>query len=367
VPVTYEDRQKAMQTLAKIKNVRGGNFRSVVNDSILHGLFLPRSLPHTVWVNPAGVIVSITSGASLSATNITKMMEGQTLDLPKIFEKKVAWHTPLLGEQFQDKVLYSSTLTTYLENYYDGLLGGGDSSRLTLTNAGLTWLYIQAFQHLEIGPGNDNMSFGTPGRVIWEVQDSSLLILDHWFMEKYLQNNKPLWTEWLRRFGFCYEIQTPKEWNGNKKQEIMVEDLNRFFGAKYGLKGMFEKRKRKVLALIVDKKGGKKPFVTNGDTPLLEHNRFFIKLKNQPIHILSQFIGGFYLHKTVANQIKTDKNIDIEIACDLTNLKDINSALTPYGIKIVEQEVLQDMIIIRQIDDRKFSLDGELFGVKFKQ
>jgi thiol-disulfide isomerase/thioredoxin len=362
LPVNYEDEKKVHFFLDKM--AQGGHIRivSVTDDSVLQKCFYHTYIPHCVWIDANGKVIAISDGEQLTASHIQEAVNGQSLSFvqPEIL-KYMDLTKPLfipttssfdnIGQTnienvSEEDVLYHSILTGYRKECIIGRMGYGTSTRITVSNISPANLYGKAFENKEIGNGFDPLSFSAPGKTIWEVKDSSLLILDGKYADQVIKGNAVLFKEWLKRYSYCYEIQTPKSWGPDKKYELMLEDLNRYFGSLYGIEGSFEKRK--VKCLVLERTSKQNKLTTNGGEQSIQHSPYNFNMVNTPLYLLGEFLSTYYLHKITVDQTGYKGNFDISLNCDLTDLKAINTELARYDLQFVESENEQDIIIIRQ-------------------
>lgn len=364
MPVTYEDKNKVKYLLDKMENVKNIRTASVINDSILQQYFYHSELPYYVWINDEGKVMAMTT--ELTAENIQTAINGnisqvvsfnqdemgsmnpfKPLFIPTttLYDRK--GHVAQTESVAENELCFSSTLTGYRENAFSGLFGGGDEHRITVCNIGIQTLYVKAFSNRMLP--NDVMAFiTTEGRVIWEIKDSSLNVFNNFYVNKHLTKGNPvLFKEWLKRYSYCYEIQTPPYWGPDKKYEIMVNQMNDYFGAVYGIKGFFEKREVNGLTLVrTSKKDKTMPKET--DT-VFNHNPYSFVVKNQEVDPFIKLLSGMYLRKNIVDQTGIGHRINIELNCDLSNLKAVNNELAKYDLKLIDRKEMLDVIVIRQV------------------
>lgn len=360
--VTSETEAKVKLFLEKIEKVRSIKITSVVGDTLLNKYFPHSLLPHYVWIDRNGKILGITNDDMLNAAYIRKVLnrDAVTFGIPEV-KRQVDYinkpffepYTQALNPDTKEIELIPvantghvlrTIITPYRKDLMDGnLLGRSDDSRISVTNIDIDNLYIRAFENKI--PGG-SLGFSARNKVIWEVKDSTLLMLSGRHFDS--KGSIPLFKEWLSRYSFCYEIQTPEAWGAERKFEMMVEDLNRYFKNQYGILGSFERRKIKCLSLV--EISAKANLKTEGGTESLTHSRYFLSAHNKPIHSVFQILGGFYQNKmTLINNTGYTANIDIELNCDLTNLQTLNTELGKYGLKLTNSETTDDVIVIKQV------------------
>ncbi len=365
LPITYEDKTKADFVLNKLKEVKNINPCSVINDSILNNSFWHSEIPFYVWINAEGVIIAMSTGNELTSENIQKALEDEKSlaiknpkyhpqpDQSKPFFNPTTnlfdWNGQFVKTETvpSESILFTSTFTRYRENAIGGLYGAGDDTRITMENVSINFLYDRAFSNKM--RADENMFFGTdPNRIIWQIKDTALLPLNGVYADKNITKGNPvLFKEWLKKYAYCYEVQTPLSWGPDKKYEIMVNDLNRYFGTLYGLQGSFEKRINKSWALIRTSKKNKLSSI--GGPSSVHRNPYSLGIQNSPLSTFVQFLGADYLLKTVSDKTGIEENVDLEINIESPTLSVINKELGKYDLKLVETKELQNVIVIRQI------------------
>jgi len=365
LPVTYEDKIKTQSLLDKLKEVKQIHAPSAINDSILSSYFWHSEVPFYVWINGEGNVIAMSNSNDVTAEKIEQVL---TNEKDVTFNNLNYRHQPDINQPFfnptinlydkngelvkseqisKKSLLFTSTFAGYNENGIPGLYGGGDDHRITMENISINVLYDRAFSNKMLP--NENLSFGTdPNRIIWEVKDTTLLILSNKYADDHiLKGNLVLFKEWIKRYGFCYEVQTPESWGPDMKYEIMVNDLNRYFGALYGIKGSFEKRKVKGLALVKTSKNDK--LTTTNGTPSVNRNPYSLSIQNMPVSIFSRFLGADYLRTTVTDKTGIEGNVDMDINIESPTIDIVNTELKKYDLKLIENTELQNIIVIRQV------------------
>jgi len=142
---------------------------------------------------------------------------------------------------------------------------------------------------------------------------------------------------WLKENGYCYESRVPKELY-SQRFNIMLEELNRYFGATLGIVGVVESRNKKYLALIRTTK--EDLLRSKGGAFERSTDKFFtIRVQNQKIGVfLNQLIFPLQNEPEIFDETGYTDPVDIELSCKLSNLSELNKGLEKYGLKLVEKE-----------------------------
>jgi hypothetical protein len=149
----------------------------------------------------------------------------------------------------------------------------------------------------------------------------------------------------MKDYTFCYELKFPPSLN-EKKFDIMLSDLNNYFGAMYNIEGRLEKRKSKCLALV--QTGKSSAFQAKGTDENNVFDGYHLKLTNRPMKALVNFLGINldYLPQLV-DETGYEGKIDIDLNCNLSDLGSVNQALAIYGLRLQQTEREMDMIVIK--------------------
>lgn len=354
LPITYESERHVKNFMNGLKSIKGTSFRTVTEDTVLHKIFSHVSLPHYVWINADGKVIAITSGKEVTESNIQSAIKNGELKVKlKDETARVVGHPTFVPsiqvktaeiikiQQLSPSELIShSTLTRYIPGLSPGMTFT-DSTYIMLANKTIKSLYITALFGNALGTINANI-------VSVEIPDSSL---------SYLVNGKnptlidTVFEEsvWKRQQRYSYEIKVPSTL-ARQRFQLMLNELNNYFGSLYGIEGVVEKRNRKCLALVsisdtisIMSKGGK---------PGVSENRFYLKVQNSRInYLIAHLIKPLQLYPPIVDETNLTQKIDIELKCDLTNLSSVNLELKKYGLQLIEKEKEMNTPVIRMKKD----------------
>jgi thiol-disulfide isomerase/thioredoxin len=323
--------------IAKFVSNRGFKLPSVTDDQKLSKLFPHKYVPHEVWIKD-GKVIAITGGAAVTSANIKAQLSGKA---PVMDEKKSNFDydltQPLLVEGNGGKstdLLYHSVFTGYL----DGIGGGGvytdrlNRFKIRALNGTVLQLYLGAMRYTA------NPELSNSNRCIIEFEPKEVLPAP----------GLPAYSTTARGKYYCYELIVPIELK-DRAGELMLEDLNRFFGARYHLCGTIEKRTVKCWALR--KTNTFKGITSSGlppETSPGEQNT--IVYRNQPFSKFYQAIVGLCSHDPlpVIDQTGITSNIDITVPSSETDILKFSASLEKYGLYLEQDSCLIDMLVIKQ-------------------
>lgn len=345
VLVNDESKDSTLRFFERRKNIPRPALPMVTGDSILSSFFPHLFVPLHVWVDGEGVVRYITDSYNATAGNIQKFLEGQA---PQLSRKAYVAnpHFSSLWEVVQDSArqqqLHSYTLLTPC---YSGVVpprglktaaGEGVPNRFSFGCASVPQLLAVAFHEGKLqGPWPENA-------IHLEVQEPDR------FRRPEKDDNAGAW----RNQGmFLYEIMVPP---GEADQLFyqMRQHLMRYFKIDARME------KRKVKCLVLRQVGKEQKFRTKGGEPA---SNFWVLttdsvkyLKNLPfeqfVTKVSNISKGQALPTPFINAVTYEGNIDIALpaeALDSLDLPVLRKALQQYGLDLVEQDWLTDVLVIR--------------------
>ena len=357
IPVTYEKTTLVTSFLEKYKKVSGVKHFSATSDEILNRYFKHTSVPHYVWIDATSrKILAYTEGKDVNESNIIafktkqpiqfslKYEENKIIDfdrslfLPAFNYVNQDDNTKELIQMPENSMLFHSVISKYV----DGLpstISFFDPEFVSINNIPVWRLYQLALF------GNSN-SIMNNGYLQTDIPDTTIYnhVMGRGPGGKALTSGLESLV-WIKENGYCYELKVPPALI-DKKYDIMLDEINKYFGALYGIEGVIEKRNIKMLALT--RTGSDNKLTSKGGTPKITVDPFSIKVKNESLDaVLTLLSKDLQLYPPTINETMLDGNVDMELNCQLSDLSALNQELEKYGLKFVEKEHLRDIAVIR--------------------
>ena len=355
IGVTYETADVAVPMINKLKEKKQINPVSVVADKDLKRMFPHTSLPHYVWIDEYQRVVAITEGSEVTSANVRAILNKAEVNFVVKKDQKhdIVYDSKSGESMFQpsvkrrqpdgsinvstlpsDDLVIHSTLTRYIPGVASGADIGPNSLRVS--NRTIRGLYQVALWHWRDDMFNDS-------KTIIDIQDSVL----------YNKITKPenvaagiQYVTWLKdNNGYCYELRTPESMK-ESRFDIMTYELNRYFGAEYGIEGVIEKRNQKYLALVRTSQEDR--MATKGGKKGHKQDKFTLMVQNYPIRsVIVLLRQPLQLSPFIVDETNYSGNVDLNIDCQLSDLSALNKELEKYGLKLVEKERLDEIAVIR--------------------
>lgn len=350
LPVAEQDRTTVTTFINHIQSARHISFPSVTGDTVLSKMFVHTEIPHYVWIDRTGKVIAITGADKLTSTTIKDYLNSGiiTVAIKEDNFKQINEHQPMfkVANELIDSnnkhidmipdnnVLYHSVITGYIDGF--GCESGADNERILCKNYSIGGLYRVAL-------GGTDIKKMFVNSTVWQVHNTAVLAYtDSADMQL---TSEPEIKQWLKTHTFCYELKCANT-SFEKRSSIMLRDLNNYFGTTFGISGDIETVPAKILALV--KTNSNTSFATKGISEKSIVNTYYLKIKNQPVSALLNFLS-FQMDwlPPLKDETEYKSNIDIELSCDLTNLQDVNKALSAYGLQLEEKEEPREMIVIK--------------------
>jgi hypothetical protein len=211
---------------------------------------------------------------------------------------------------------------------------------ITIINTSVAELYLKALSGIRKEMFHNN-------RVIIDVSDDlrNCIMLTN---KQIVMRGARETGEWLRENGYCYE-QVVKPAQAMEKFQVMLKDLDVFFGRLYGITGRLEKRKTRCHALIRTSKAIS--FAASNEMPGILEEPGCFKLTNLPLRRLVDSLNKNYMARSplpVVDGTRYMDNVNLEIRADMSDPEDLNRALAPYHLRLIETVKELDMVVIRE-------------------
>jgi thiol-disulfide isomerase/thioredoxin len=337
LPVAYQSSRVINDFLERYEKKRGRRIvlPEVMSDTLLHALFPHTYLPHYVWISTKGKVFTITGMEEMTAANIQKVLDGRANTIrQKADAKAVAYDTkkPLFinGNGGDGAgIVYHSILSGYTE----GLVNSGynitdDSSevRIGFRNTTLQSMFQVAY--------SDNGYLGK-NRVILNVSDPGKL-------SSTLTGQR--YNDWRKQGNaFCYEVKMPPL-RRKEAHEIMKQDFARFFNQyKAGM------QKRNTTCLVLKRTDNTDRIKTKGGKSIMSAQYGQFTLQNKKLLFLVSQLNVIAMQNSpypVIDDSGYSEPVDLVLDANLSDVADLNKALKPYGLALVEEVREIDMLVI---------------------
>ncbi|WEK21647.1 MAG: TlpA disulfide reductase family protein [Candidatus Pedobacter colombiensis] len=340
--VTDQTKDEVLPFLKKIKKGASLLLPQVTGDKELAKLFPHVYLPHYVWIDYTGTVKAITGHEEITAENIDKVLDNATgkqglkqkKDLKIAYDEKRPFLLNGNGGDGSKMIDYSVLSRSeagigggyiYGEFEYNGIKG----RRVTGWNQTIPKLYMIA-----LAEGKTAYGFN---RLVLDVKDSTELFFKGTKTEYKFSN-------WRSENEYCYELISARR-NDQTFYKRMQDDLDRYF-SRYNIK--LERRKTMCLALVttVDHPD----LLSKGGKPEFKIGNNYCSLQNMSLDVLLARLNLIYLQSSrypVVNDTGIKGNVDISFEVNLSDVHSINNALAPFNLKLIEKEVVTEMIVVR--------------------
>ncbi|RYZ55949.1 MAG: TlpA family protein disulfide reductase [Sphingobacteriales bacterium] len=347
VSVGYQGAGELLPFMERLERDRAlGRFLMpmVAGDTVLGKLLPHRVLPHYVWIDGEGKVLAITGQNELTEEKIGSVLGGvdsgtAALDsnvLERKRDLKVAYdiaHPLFLNGNGGDgsKVSYRSMLSEFVPGISPGYrifpLGEGKVERITANNQTMLQLMRLAY-------GEGKKYYG------W-----SRLVLESAHAGKLRSGlGGQAYEAWLSSSGFCYELLVPSQLS-SISFAIMKKDLSMLF-PDYSV----TVERRKVRCLVIRRLGELKVSGTAGGKPFERFGSFGFELRNVAMASVAVKLEVLYLQHLklpVVDATGIAGGVDMKVEARLGNVASLNAGMKAYGIELVEQDMLTDVLVVR--------------------
>jgi hypothetical protein len=299
--------------------------------------------PH-IWIDQNGAIQYITSSSNFNEKTIQKILEGDRPSLVKLnLSRHIMTDRPLFTF---DTSLYLSSLSYY--SYIGHCISGLDIGMRVVNTSGkidhlnrvtqncdtpidLFRLAFSEFEKYDLRPRNT---------IIFERVDTSEFISP--------PDDSEDFDGWYQQHRFNYDLLVPEE-RSAQLYSIMQQDLCRFFNVQAKIE------KRKIPCYVLTENGSKHK---NLDQPLESSSVFregaFIHYRNVTLPRVWQSFSSLFNSKKIEKPLidgTTYKGkVDFKLPQSFYqsfSVEGLNAYLSPYGLKIIEQPRLVNVLVIR--------------------
>ncbi len=334
IPVTYEsmDLVNAFFQRRKSRDKKAEDLFTVYDNRILQKIFPHRMMPHYVWITGDGKVLGSSNGDQITEANIQAALNGQVTfsqktDVRIPYEATTSILKAMNGLDDTDLNSYS-----FFGKYKPGLSAGmrtgkltDDFNRITCLNVSLSAMITTAYSRAD--------RLYVRNQIKFLASDSTLINAPKDPVE---------YIEWKKENAYCYEIVGKQ--HVSELRKFMQEDLKRNFPQLtietqfitqpcWVMKGSTQNPKLKS-------SGGKRVSVIdiNGCT-----------LKNSSLFDLFFQMKLFLFQNSqipLEYELTDDFPVDLEFFADMTNMEEINKALSKYGIQFVLEERAVETVVV---------------------
>lgn len=372
-----------------LSKINGGKYKlpnlpSIVNAKKLGELFpTPFGMPHEVLIDGSGVIRARGAYLNISERKIRDLLNGRPIyslndgNNTEIFDSNTPYYRILSHNKGFD-IKMGSQITAY-NNKYTGYSGGYVTDKIDSTNGTVRNTFINRDVLFLYETACKDLFKENAVKTIFAAKGPKDLLEPNTYFIKLFVNDTTKYTElFIRRTGketdedfiksnYCYEQITPKIFSESIRHEMMLKDLNNYFGPLYNVTVTSKKIKVNcfVLKLIgeANKLSTKSEqfsgveFVDNGVAKIRYTN---VALKDA---ISSSLFGKFTKNLSVTNdstlfifdETNLKANVDITLPSynEIGNIEDLQNAIKPYGLEIIKEQREIKMLVFEEKDYKK--------------
>lgn len=341
--------------IMRFRNSRKGTKREMkmatavqsVSDSAMMQLFPHQGLPHEIWINEKGVLISVTDQLAVTAETITASLQGAVANLPqKIYNAGFNVQNPLFvgGNGGTDTdFAFRSIIFPYRNDLPSKIITASNEKFIRL--ACLNFPVVQMIKTAAIQL-NPEYRFDVDllnKRVLINVIDSvKRHLLDDFFSTDFLA------METFKHTSFyTYELILPPGYSMKNAYSLMLNELETYFKVRVRI----EDKEMNCLALVrtstkdklhTDNKTGNCDELEDG----LEYDCQFGKLDDFITYLNNNFNMPY-----VVNATGYEENIQIHTSvANLADMVGLRKELNRYDLDLIEKKANVDMLIIEDCE-----------------
>jgi thiol-disulfide isomerase/thioredoxin len=349
VAVDYEQKEKIAGLFKRDPFYHNKDWTTIYADTLLTSVLFPHhTLPHLVWIDSTGRVITITEGDKLTAVNIKRALDGQTI-AARVKVDNENYSPQIMNKPFRQmdtNFLARSILTREMQ-------GGGiafasmqpyseDKSpsfnRNYNANMSLWNLYFRALNPLDACEFNED-------RLIFKCADS-LRFIKPSVAKKAIENSKyKTYDNWADSNAYCYELMVPKMLPDSTLRAYMLSDLNRYLN----LNGRWENREM-ICYAIRDQNDQSKDFKIEPDVS--KEYYYNSKVESISFSALLKYFNKRVNSSYVLNESALSSSTIFNIKSDLQNNltpEGLSSFLKKIGLKLVSVKREVPVYIVSEI------------------
>jgi hypothetical protein len=254
-------------------------------------------------------------------------------------------------EVSRENILSYSIATRWIDNAHGGF--AMDSAHFNAFNTSIDYLYRKAYDLYYYSwplPG----AFDSQTTHAFEMSDSLLNMIT-------VPDNSPIngnstkTLEWGKKNGVCYEIIFPKDISWHERISVIKSDLDRYFADRMGFSVAVEKRidsNTTVLKII----GDEIKLTTSNEKSFEHHDRYSYRQRSAPLKTFITTLNSYFLQgakTTVIDKTFYKNKVDIDLNCDMSDIKSLNIELKKYGLCLVKEPVPIDVLVFKELKKGK--------------
>lgn len=361
--VSKEDYNKVSSFLKKMKISTGIEISSVVEDTRLSKIFPHRLIPHLVWIDSNGRVLSITSGDELTRTNVERALEGKPARSNRanmVQKKNIDYRRGLysigLKEILQDgsinkqtaEIIDSSQVLSYsIASRYQPNAPNEfryNDRKITFGNIGLSLLYRYFYELSYYGEPKYG-AFSPDINKSFEFENKD--ILAKVTMPNMESSTRQEIIEWGDENSVCFEMLYDERLPWSERMAQVKHELVRYFEKPIGFTTYVEQRlDSNVYVLKRIREVEKKKIIAK--EPVRKHDRYSYMQEGIPISNFFNLLRGYYFQSqkiTFLADIPLEEVIDLDLVCTMTDIKAINKELDKYGLSFVKEARMIDVLV----------------------
>lgn len=326
ITVTYQKEDLIRKFKDTNKMAKQFSLPIMVEDDVLKSYFPYRFVSHTVWINK-GVVIAISSPEYLVKPMITKVLNGEKINLP-IKDDFISYdfkNNSLLGnERVIGKNIYS-----VITGYRDKATANGPQKSTLIDSVNGT--VKDTYLNMEISRLYLSLLMVNTEPILYRLKPDMIIIESKKPVLYDMNYNKEgdFATDWVRKYSICYESVLPVKINEKERAKLMIADLDN----KLGLHGRLELRPHKVY--VIKSFAGPKPtldLTKNGENKSVQNYDNFKNMLLFSTLTVPQFED--FLPIVDESNTKPDKQIEMYSYTDFPSLK---RAMNMNGLDITEE------------------------------
>ncbi|MGJ1325250.1 TlpA family protein disulfide reductase [Sphingobacterium faecium] len=318
--VTWQDQktiEKFFQTNSFLKENKV-SLPTIYSADLLRNYFPHKGVPHTAWLYH-NKVQAVTHSDFVKNENVEKLYKNGFIKLPL----KSDFNDGLQDANLliQDEIIGSVDISKYKDGVetigiqikYDSI---SNLQKTNFYNMDILGAYTGALSKIK------KPSFILKDeRIFWNVQDSSRF--------KYFKGAEGV-NEWLVKNGICYERSDKIKRSEAAQAQIILDDLNAFFGLKVYW------TKKELPCLVIKKLKGEKKAVS----PLKSDGGV------EGTGVLAFMIDYQGNYPPVVDEVDGKMNIQID---DYSSLEKLNQQLKAYDLVIIAEKRPTEVLLFEQV------------------